>query len=198
MPAGSHWALFVGRIEPQKGLNVLLDAARDVARHRADWHLAIVGAGPDASRLRAQAERDPVLANRVHWLGRREDVPGLLKGADLLVLPSLWEGMPNVVLEAMAARRAVVATRVEGSEELIEHGRTGWLVPPGDSPALVQALLDAHSDVDRLARMGEAGRARVEANHTPECIVAAYERHWAGILGLAIDEFKVEGPTGRS
>ena len=81
-------------------------------------------------------------------------MPALLGAADVLVLASLWEGMPNVVLEAMAARRAVVATAVEGSEDLVTPGQTGWLVPPHDPPALGQALLEAASDPARRRRYG--------------------------------------------
>jgi starch synthase (maltosyl-transferring) len=126
------------------------------------------------------------LKHRVHWLGRRDDVPSLLKTAELLVLPSLWEGMPNVVLEAMAARLAVVGTKVEGTEDLVVPDQTGWLVPPADSEALAAALLEAASDRDRLRRFGEAARSRVEASFTPTRVVEAYERLWAGVLGLEL------------
>ncbi len=184
VPGGAHLALFVGRVSEQKGLTSLLDAAARVAPERPDWHLALAGDGPDRDRLRALAAGDPATAGRVHWLGRRDDVPALLAAADLLVLPSLWEGMPNVILEAMAARRAVVATAVEGSEEMVEPGRTGWLVPPGDSAALAAAMLDAASDPDRLRRYGEAGRARVESRFGLGRAIAMYEALWAGLLGL--------------
>ena len=118
IPDAAHLALFVGRLDPQKGVHVLLDAAEVVARaaRLAPGHRRRrAGTGP-----RFDARNDP---DCVHWLGRRDDVPGLLKAADLLVLPSLWEGMPNVVLEAMAARRAVVGTAVEGTEDLVIPGR---------------------------------------------------------------------------
>lgn len=184
VPASAHLALCVGRLDVQKGLPFLLEAAERVVALRADWHLAIVGDGPARDELRKRAADRPALAGRVHWLGRRNDVPALLKGADLLVLASLWEGMPNVVLEAMAARRAVVATAVEGSADLVIPGRTGWLVPPGSSEPLALALLDAASDPDRLRRYGEAGRLVVEADYSPRRVVSAYERLWGGILGF--------------
>ncbi len=183
VPAGATLALYVGRLDPQKGVPFLLDAAGRVAAADPAWHLAIAGDGPERAALVALAATIPPLAERLHWLGRRDDVPALLKAADLLVLPSLWEGMPNVVLEAMAARRAVVATEVEGTEDLVLPGRSGWLVPPGDPAALANALRDAASDPARLRRHGEAGRARVEARFTPKRVVDAYERLWAGILG---------------
>ena len=184
VPPDAFLTLYVGRLDPQKGLGYLLGAASKVAEVRPDWHLALVGDGPDRDALRSRSEDDPTLEGRVHWLGRRDDVPALLKGADVLVLPSLWEGMPNVVLEAMAARLAVVGTAVEGTEELIIPDRTGWLVPPGDAGALAVALLDAADDPSRLHRFGEAARDRVEASFTPGRVVEAYERLWAGVLGL--------------
>lgn len=177
-------ALFVGRIEPQKGLPFLLEAAEIVARQRPDWHLVLVGEGPDRPALIRQSAEAPDLAGRVHWLGFREDVPALLKAADLLVLPSLWEGMPNVVLEAMAARRAVVASAVEGTEDLVEPGRTGWLVPPASVDPLADALLEAAEDPDRTRQYGLAGRARIEAEFTPARVIRQYETLWARVLGL--------------
>jgi len=173
-------ALYVGRLELQKGLTFLLDAVARVD----GLHLCIAGDGPYRDVLIAQARELPTLASRVHWLGRRGDVPSLLKAADFLVLPSLWEGMPNVVLEAMAARLAVVATSVEGTEDLVVTGETGWLVPPSDVDALVSALQDAATDKDRLIEFGESGRGRVDTHFTQRRVVEAYEHLWAGVLGL--------------
>ncbi len=163
-----------------------MEAARRVADARPDWFLAIVGDGPERRALEASAGADLRLAGRLRWLGRRDDIPSLLRAADVLVLPSLWEGMPNVVLEAMAVRRAVVGTDVEGTSDLVEPGQTGWIVPPGDPIALAEALEEAASDPARLDRFGNAGRARVEAEFTPARVVAAYEHLWAGLLGLEI------------
>lgn len=191
-------ALFVGRIEMQKGLDFLLIAAEKVIERRPEWQLVVVGDGPDLAGWRLYVGRDAALSRHVHLLGRRDDVPALLKAADLLVLPSLWEGMPNVVLEAMAARRAVVATTVEGTEDLVVPGQTGWLVPPWDPNALASALLEAAENRDRLARFGEAGQRRVKAEFTPTRVVAAYESLWAGILGFAAAGLKSEPLAGRS
>ncbi|HEY2156736.1 MAG TPA: glycosyltransferase, partial [Isosphaeraceae bacterium] len=182
VPPDATLALFVGRLDAQKGLSTLWTAAAKVIEHDPRWHLALVGDGPLRDQVR-QVAASPPLAGHVHWLGRRDDVPALLKTADLLVLPSLWEGMPNVVLEAMAARRAVVATAVEGTEDLVLPAETGWLVPPGDSNTLATALTDAASDRERLRRFGDAGRARVDRLFTPGRVVDAYERLWARLLG---------------
>ncbi len=184
VPEGAFLTLSVGRLDPQKGLDVLLDAALKVVETRQDWHLALAGDGPERDALRIRSESDPRLKNRTHWLGRRDDVPSLLKAANALVLPSLWEGMPNVVLEAMAARRAVVASAVEGTEDLVIPGQTGWLVPPGDAVALAGALTEAASDPERLRRFGDAARERVEAHFTPNRVVEAYDRLWSRVLGF--------------
>ncbi len=190
VPPGATLALFVGRLDMQKGLPILLNAAARVAGADPGWHLALAGDGPGRDIIRRAAEASPTLAGRVHPIGRRDDVPSLLGAADLLVLPSFWEGMPNVVLEAMAARRAVVATAVEGTEDLVVPGATGWLVPPADAGALAHALHDAASDPARLRRYGDAGRERVVSRFTPVRVVEAYERLWAGVLGY-------EFPSGR-
>jgi starch synthase (maltosyl-transferring) len=185
--------LYVGRLNVQKGLPTLLDAAEQVIDQRPeqDWQFVLAGDGPERNRVCLRIEISSRLRERVHLLGPRSDVPALLQTADLLVLPSFWEGMPNAVLEAMASGKAVVATGVEGSEELVSPGETGWLVPPGDPDALAMALLEAASDRDRLQQFGKAGRTRVERNYSIERTVEAYERLWAGILGF-------ENPRGES
>ena len=184
VPSEAFLTLYVGRLDPQKGLPGLLDAASRIIPTRPDWHLVLVGDGPDRAALTSRIEGDPILKTHVHNLGRRDDVPSLLKAADLLVLPSLWEGMPNVVLEAMAASLAVVGTSVEGTEDLVVPDQSGWLVPPRDVDALTSALLDAASDRSRLRRFGEAARGRVDASFTPARVVEAYDRLWSGVLGL--------------
>jgi starch synthase (maltosyl-transferring) len=186
LPEDAILALAVGRLDIQKGIPDLLDAAEQVVTRLPQWHLVIVGDGPLRPWLLEQLSSRRLLAGRVHWLGPRSDVPGLLKTADLLVLASHWEGMPNVVLEAMAAGRAVVATAVEGTTDLVIPGQTGWLVPPRDPEALSRALLTAAQDHTLRTLAGNEGRARVERNFSLEHTVAQYETLWAGLLGYAI------------
>ena len=184
VPDDAHLALYVGRLDPQKGLPDLLDAAERVIRERPDWHLALAATVQAAIGSSGRsAERDAAAAN-VHWLGQRDDVPRLLKSADVLVHASLWEGMPNVVLEAMAARRPVIGTAVEGTEDLIVAAETGWLVPPRNVMSLYRALVEAAESPQQCRRYGEAGRVRVEREFSVDATVAAYEELWAGILGL--------------
>jgi glycosyltransferase involved in cell wall biosynthesis len=186
VPEDAHLALCVGRLDPQKGLPDLLEAAERVIAHRPGWHLALAGDGPERGWLLHAIDNRVSLRDRVRWLGRRDDVPGLLKSADVLVQASHWEGMPNAVLEAMAARRAVVGTAVEGTEDLVVPGETGWLVPPRDPAALALALDEAAADPERCRQSGEAGRLRVEREFSIDATVAAYERLWASVLGLRL------------
>ncbi len=182
IPDEAHLALYVGRLDPQKGLPDLLDAADRLIAARPNWYLAIAGDGPERPHLLHAIESRSTRRDRIRWLGRRDDVPGLLKSADVLVLPSHWEGMPNVVLEAMSARRAVVGTSVEGTEDLVVAGETGWLVPPRDPTMLTAALDAAADDPARLRRLGEAGRLRVEHAFSMAAVVTAYERLWSTVL----------------
>lgn len=183
IPEESRLALFVGRLDRQKGLPDLLDAAERVAVACPAWHLVLAGDGPYRQWLVEQVDARRPLSGRVHILGRRDDVPSLLKTSDVLVLPSLWEGMPNVVLEAMAASKPVIATTVEGTDELVVPGETGWLVPPGDPLALGAALIAAASDPEQSTTFGLNGRSRVASRFSLEQTVAAYERLWSRLLG---------------
>jgi starch synthase (maltosyl-transferring) len=183
----SHLALFVGRITRQKAVDVLIEAARLVANVVPGWRLAIVGDGPERAALESITKRDDLLRDRIVWLGRRDDATGLMKAADVVVLPSRWEGMPNVVLEAMTTGRAVVGTRVEGTEDLVVPGATGWLVPPDDAHALADALIDAARSPERLVAFGRAGRDRVETRFQSGAVIAAYDRLWRSLLGIDPD-----------
>ena len=173
--------VFIGRLDLQKGVDHLIEAAALVP----GWDLLIVGDGPELERLRSKVDALSDLKGRVKWLGRRSDVPRLLGTADFLVLPSLWEGMPNVVLEAMAAGIAVVGTSVEGTRELVVPEVTGLLVPPANAERLADAIRRIINDTDRRRSMGAAGRRRIEADYTPARVVDAYEKLWSGLLGIA-------------
>jgi len=154
--------LFAGRLAPQKAVDDLLTAL-DLLQHvEPTVRTLIVGDGPLRDRLRAMAHAFGLDA-RVKFLGHRDDVPRLLSASDLLVLPSLYEGLPNVVLEAMRFRKPVVATNAPGTAEVVVDGETGVLVPMKTPTALTKAIRDLVRDPEIGRRMGEAGRARVEA-----------------------------------
>ena len=190
IPDHVHLALYVGRLDQQKGLPDLLDAAERVIALKNNWHLALAGDGPCRDWLLDQISKRSAFHGKVHWLGRRDDIPNVLKSADVLVLASLWEGMPNSVLEAMAAGITVIGTAVEGTEDLVINGDTGWLVPPGDASTLAGAMLEATKSSDRLKRYGEAGHLRAEREFSLEATVAAYEQLWADVLGYRLENTK--------
>lgn len=162
--AGERRLLFVGRLARVKGLAVLFEAFAALRATRPDLVLELIGDGPDRAWLEARAAARG-LSGAVRFLGYRppEAVAEALAGADVFVLPSFAEGVPVVLMEAMASRTPVVATRVGGVQELVEDGVSGLTVPPGDPAALEAALARLLDDPDLRARMGEAGRATVTA-----------------------------------
>jgi starch synthase (maltosyl-transferring) len=195
LPETARIALFIGRLTHQKGVDVLLAAAREVLPAHPDWRLVLVGDGPERQAVLSTIQADPRLATHAHWLGRRDDVPRLLRTADLLVLPSRWEGMPNVVLEAMAARCPVVATDVEGCDELVLPLRSGWLVEPGNPDRLARALSAAMADPGERAHHAAIARRIVAAQYTTARMIAAYDRLWSRLLGYADDTPEPPAPA---
>jgi glycosyltransferase involved in cell wall biosynthesis len=163
-PGDPDRLLFVGRLAAVKGVRVLLAALALARRERPGLHLRLVGDGPERGALEAEAVRLG-LAGAVAFLGARgqAEVAAELAACGALVLPSFAEGVPVVLMEAMAAARPVVATRIAGVAELVEDGVSGLLVPPGEEEALARAMLAATADPARAAAMGAAGRARVRS-----------------------------------
>lgn len=159
MPYEAFLWLWVGRLDPIKGLEVLL---RAFAMVNHNPQLLLVGEGPMRQQLEWEVEALR-LTDRVHFLGVRSDVPSLLRTADGFVFPSRTEGLPNALLEAMAAGLPIVTTDVPGCRDLIEHDKSGLLVPYGDTLALGHALSTLQSGTDRAARLGRAAAAEVTA-----------------------------------
>ena len=151
--------LTTARLTPQKGLATLLDAMPAVLDRHPEAVLLLAGDGPLETALRTQIDRLG-LAGAVRLLGRRSDVPDLMAASDLFVLPSLFEGLPLAVLEAMAAGLPVVATAVGGTDEAVVDEVTGRLVRPGDAAALATAITACLSDPAMASAFGAAARAR--------------------------------------
>ena len=175
-PADAPLAIFAGRLAPQKGVDDLLTAL-DLLQHvRPDLRTLIVGDGPLRGRLEETARAFRLLdgAGFARFAGHRNDVPRLLAAADLLVLPSLYEGLPNVVLEAMQLGKPVVATAAPGTTEAVADGETGLLVPVRTPTDLAEAIRTVVGDPDLAHRLGEAGRARVEAEFRAEVMVQRF------------------------
>jgi glycosyltransferase involved in cell wall biosynthesis len=148
--------------------------ALDLLQHvQPDLRSVIAGDGPLRDRLEETA-RAYHLDGRVRFLGHRDDIPRLLAAADLVVLPSAYEGLPNVVLEAMRFRKPVVATAAPGTTEVVVDGQTGLLVPIGNPPLLARAIRDVVRDPALATRFGEAGRGRVEAHFHADTMVAQF------------------------
>lgn len=157
--------LFIGRLAAQKGVPVLIAALARAREVRPSLTLRLVGDGPDRVMLETQVDALG-LGNVVTFLGYRsqEEVAEILSEASALVLPSFAEGVPVVLMEAMASDIPVVTTRIAGIPELVEDSVSGRLVAPGEEEALAQAILDVTGDADAAARMGAAGRARVTSD----------------------------------
>lgn len=155
---------------PRKAHSDLLEAAALVVRSVPNLVLLWAGEGPLEGALKAQASRMG-LADRVRFLGFRSDAPRLHRAFDIFALPSLLEGLPLAVLEAMASARPCVVTAVSGNPELVEDGVTGFLVPPRDPEAMAQALLKLAGDPALRAAMGAAGRRRIMDRFTLDATV---------------------------
>ena len=179
--SGRRLVTFVGRFDVQKGLPQLLTTAGNWLQRLPDCDLLLVGKGPLEAALRQQC-CNMRIAERVRFAGWRPDVAAILAASDLLVLASAWEGMPNVVLEAMASRLPVVATQVEGVGELLGPGLQEQSVPYGkwdDFSDLVVRILRDRNLADRL---GRENQSRAEHYFTIEQMVESYEELWEEIL----------------
>ncbi len=144
--------------------------ARRVVESVPQARFLLVGDGPLRPMVE-QAVQALNLRDRVILTGFRGDIPELLATMDVVVLTSLWEGLPFVLLEAMAAQRAVVATHIQGSNEVVVDDETGYLVPPQDPESLATAVIELLQDPTRRERMGRRGRERVEQNFSLERMI---------------------------
>jgi len=190
----------LGRLEePKKGLSFFLRAASLVARQRPQARFVLVGGGPARKRLEALAQAAGLTGSTV-FAGERRDVAALLPAFDVFVQPSLWEGFGLTLLEAMAAARPVIASRVGGVPEIVRDGRDGLLVPPGDTEALAGAILRVLGDPDLAARLGRAGRERVETSFAIDDLVRDTVALYRGLLGTlhGAPAAVPEAPPGRA
>jgi len=170
----------VGRLHGPKGLKYLIEAFALARAEAPRLQLVIAGDGPERAALEAlaRAKQAPVL-----FLGYQADPLPLYPGFDLYALPSLAEGSPNALLEAMAAGRACVSSRVGGVPEAAIDGESGVLIAPGDAPALAAALLTLAKDAEKRCRLGKAARERVEREFDLAKKVRQHERLYLELLG---------------
>ena len=170
---GPDTVLFLGRLDPQKGLDVALEAWAEVVRRRPGARLAVAGEGPSGAALQGQAARLG-LGDAVRFLGVSETPETLLQGSEVFLLPSRSEGMSNALLEAMATGLPCVATRIGGNGELLRHGENGLLIPPGDAGALAETLLGLLQDPALRRRLGSAARRDVLERYAMDRVARAY------------------------
>jgi glycosyltransferase involved in cell wall biosynthesis len=177
-PADAPLLLALGRLHPNKAFDMLLDAVAAVPRA----HLWLAGAGDERAALERRAT-ERAIAARVHFLGWRNDVAGLLAAADMLVCPSRHEPLGNVVIEAWAHGVPVVAAASQGPRALIRPERDGLLVPIDDAPALAAALRRLAEAPSLRAALARAGRDRYLAEFTERAVVRRYLEFFAKVCG---------------
>lgn len=167
-------------ISKQKGLAYLVEAARTVLDQEPRAKFVVAGDGP----LRPELEKLAAtigLGDRFRFLGYRNDVPDLIASLDVYVLPSLWEGLPLALLEALAMGKPIVASRVGGNPEIVEHGVHGLLVPPGDAKALSEAIVQLLRDPAFRASAATVNRARFEKGFSVHAMVSAHEELYSSL-----------------
>ncbi len=170
LPVDAVLVLAVGALVPPKGHEHLLAALPRLIGRVPRAHLVVAGEGPLRPALEAQATALGIAA-RVRLPGAVDDLPGWFSSVDVVAMPSVQEGLGTSILDAMAASRAVVASRTGGIPEVVSDGVEGLLVPPADAAALADALADLLLDPSRAAALGRAGSARVDAEFQVERMV---------------------------
>jgi glycosyltransferase involved in cell wall biosynthesis len=174
LPAAAPVAGLAGRLNAEKRVDLFLEAARRVAPKLPECRFLVVGPGQLMDRMKKLAT-EMGLDSKVLFTGERNDMGRVLSAMDLLVLSSDFEGLPNVVMEAMAAGRPVVATDLGGCRELIAEGSTGFLVPLGDPQALAEKMTQVLSLPDRGRSLGAAGSDRIRSEFSIAAMVRRYE-----------------------
>lgn len=188
-PLSGPEIVFVGRLAAVKGVAVLIEAMAGLRARHPGARLTLVGDGGERQALEAKV-RAADLEGMVHFAGYQdqEGVAAILARADIFALPSFAEGVPVVLMEAMASRLPVIATRVAGVPELVEDGVSGFVVPPGDLDSLMQSLDRLLQDPDLRARMGAAGRAKVMADYDVTAEARWLAQLFAGVQAGALPQ----------
>jgi glycosyltransferase involved in cell wall biosynthesis len=167
------------RLTIQKGITYLLQAMPEITNHYPDITLVIAGEGESERKLKEDVE-ELAIGTHVRFIGPRLDMPEVLKVLDLYVLPSLWEGLPIVLLEAMAAGCPIVATNVGGNHMAVVHGENGSLVEPGNPAALAQEIIRVLDDEQLRSRYVKRGRELFASRFTAKVMTAQYENLYLG------------------
>ena len=171
----------VGRLSEQKGYSYLLRALPIVLTRWPEARVVLIGDGELRGRLEAEAA-DLGIAHALTFVGARHDAGALYPAMDLFVLPSLWEGLPTVVLESMAVGIAVAATDIPGTQDLVQEGATGWLAPPADPAGLAHAILRALDDPTQRADVARRAAEQVVSLYTMDAIARQYANLYRQLL----------------
>lgn len=180
---GNLFILSMARLAADKGLEYLVEAATILKRTERRFQVVIAGDGPARGRLHGLA-RDLGIADRVIFLGFREDVDDLLAACDLVVLPSLREGLSIALLEAMAAGKPIIATSIGSHLELASQADMARLVPPADANAICAAVLRVARDPALMARLGTSARTLFERRYTEDRMLNSYRQLYFDLLKL--------------
>jgi glycosyltransferase involved in cell wall biosynthesis len=172
---------FVGRVVPAKGLEYLIDALPFLKKEFKNIKLLITGEGSTMERLKKKAKENNV-HDSIIFTGKRRDIPDILSCTDIFVMPSVAEGLPNALLEAMAMGKPIVATEVGGIPEVIKNRHSGFLVPPRNPEALATAIKDLISNEQLAAKMGQAARHIVLDNFSIWSIAQKWQTLYLSIL----------------
>jgi glycosyltransferase involved in cell wall biosynthesis len=181
IPAAAVLIGAVANFSPEKGHEYLLEAAGTVLKTNSRAWFLLVGGGPLMAEMKLRAQKMPG-ADRILFAGQRADIPELLEAMDLFVLASVIEGFPNVLLEAMAMSKPVVATETGGIPELIQSGTDGLLVTPKDSVQLAAGIQSLISDTSVAVRLGMKAREKIKKDFSIERMIHQYEKLYEGLL----------------
>ena len=182
-PAGRPVVGTVSRLHRQKGVIDLLRASPKILGAFPEVKIAVVGEGPQSRSLRRKTQRLD-LEGRFLFLGERKDAAAVMSLFDIFVLPSLWEGLPFVLVEAAALGKPIVATAVDGVPEILEDKKTGLLVRPGDPSALAAAVIELLKDKDKARRLGESARSLVAPRFPVRRMIEQHQNLYLDVLGV--------------
>jgi glycosyltransferase involved in cell wall biosynthesis len=182
IPAEAFVFLNVGRLSPQKGQAILLRAFAATARR--DSHLVLAGDGPLRAEL-VQLANDLGIAGQTRFLGIQQDIEPCLEMADVFVFPSLWEGLPVALIEAMAKALPVIASSAGPMAEVVDDGYSGVLVPPADPDRLADAMTALRADSERRAALGQRAQETVRRRFSMEVVAPQWEALYRGRAGPA-------------
>ncbi|CAG1015053.1 phosphatidyl-myo-inositol dimannoside synthase [Anaerolineales bacterium] len=172
----------VGALTEEKGQRYLLQALKSVRKSIPNAICVLVGDGPERSRLE-QLAKEQGMTEAVIFAGKRDDVPLILPRFDLFVLPSLSEGLPMALLEAQAAKVPAIATNVGAIATVIRNGVTGLVVPPGDAPALAEAIISSHDEAEKACNGALKGYERVKEYYSAETMTQQYLKLYREMIG---------------